>query len=269
MTPSGRERLRRLPTAYKFVALVLHRLLRTLTKRDWHGSENLPDLGGCIVTPNHVSYFDPFVSALYLYDNGRPPFYLGKEAVFRIPVLGRLLAATGQIPVYRESGRAVDAFRSGVSAIGEGRTVVVYVEGSLTRDPDLWPMKGKTGAARLALQTRAPVIPLAQWGPQEVMPTYQSRLRVFPRKTMHVLAGPPVDLSDLYDRPADMATVREATDRIMAALTAALEVLRGETAPAVRFDPAAAGLATTGNFKKAARRRGPRWLPRRSGGGRR
>jgi len=250
VTPAGRERMRRLPTAYKFVAWLLHRPLRTLTARDWHGMDNLPDEGGCVVAPNHVSYFDPFVSALYLYDNARPPFYLGKEAVFRIPVLGRLLAAAGQIPVYRGGGRAADAYRAAVAAVGAGKSVVVYPEGTLTRDPGLWPMKGKSGAARIALQTRCPVIPLAQWGPQEVMPTYRGRLRLVPRKTMHVLACPPVDLADLYDRPIDAVTVREATDRIMAALTAGLEILRGETAPALRFDPAKAGLPETGNYTK-------------------
>lgn len=247
---AARERKRRLPAAYKFVALLLHRLLRIATKRDWHGMEHLPDEGGCVVAPDHLSYVDPFVSALYLYDNGRPPFYLGKEAVFRIPVFGRLLKGAGQIPVYRGSGLAANAYRAAVAAIGAGKTVVVYPEGTLTRDPSQWPMTGKTGAARIALETRCPVIPLAQWGPQEVLGTYQKKVHLLPRKTMHVLAGPPVELADLYGKPIDAALLREATTRIMDALTAQLEILRGETAPAERFDPRAKGVSEFGHPDK-------------------
>ncbi|HEX7806866.1 MAG TPA: lysophospholipid acyltransferase family protein, partial [Cellulomonas sp.] len=109
-------------------------------------------------------------------------------------------------------------------------------EGTLTRDPDLWPMVGKTGVARLALMTRAPVIPVAQWGPQDILGRYSKVLKPFPRKKVSVVAGPPVVLDDLYDRPLDTATLREATERVMAAITVILEDLRGEPAPEVRFD---------------------------------
>ena len=240
----------RLPTAYRVIATLLRPVLRVITKRDWHGMENLPAAGGCVVTPNHLSYFDPFVTALYLYDSGHPPYYLGKEAVFRIPVLGRLLRRADQIPVYRGTGQAADAFRAAVAAVQSGKTVVVYPEGTLTRDPGSWPMTGKTGAARIALQTRAPVIPLAMWGPQEVLGTYQKKLRLWPRKTMHVHAGPPVKLADLYDRPLDASLLREATDRIMDAITAQVEVPGGERAPAVRFDSRTMGVPETGNPNK-------------------
>jgi 1-acyl-sn-glycerol-3-phosphate acyltransferase len=240
----------KLPWAYRFVASWLQPLLWVLTKRDWHGIEHLPRDRGFVAVPNHISYYDPMVTALFLYHSGTPPFYLGKEAVFRIPVLGRLIRAAGQIPVYRGSGLAAQAYRDALTAVRAGRAVVVYPEGTLTRDPDLWPMRGKTGAARIALETRCPVIPVAQWGAQEVIGNYQKGLHLLPRKTMHVLAGPPVELSDLFDRPIDAALLREATDRIMAALTANLEVLRGQSAPPVRFDPRAQGIAETGNFRK-------------------
>ena len=66
----------------------------------------------------------------------------------------------------------------------------IYPEGTITKDPDLWPMIGKTGAARVALETGCPVIPIAQWGPQEILAPYSKRLRLLPPKTVHVLAGP-------------------------------------------------------------------------------
>ncbi len=244
----GKNRLR---PAYYAVSLWLHPLLWVLTKRDWHGVERLPRGQGFIAAPNHISYYDPMVTALFLYHNDFPPFYLGKEALFRIPVLGWLLRASGQIPVYRNSGQASQAYRDAVAAVRAGRAVVVYPEGTLTRDPDLWPMRGKTGAARIALETKCPVIPIAQWGAQWVIGHYEKRLHVFPRRTVHVLAGPPVDLADLYDRPIDADLLRDATERIMAGITAQLEVLRGQPAPAVRFDPKRHGIAETGNYRDA------------------
>jgi len=244
---------RRLPFAYRFVVALLRPVLMVLTKRDWRGVENLPTSGGFVVTPNHLSHVDPLVFAHFLVDNERPPFFLGKEGVFRVPVVGAILRGAEQIPVYRNTGKAADAFRAAVAAIEEGKCVGVYPEGTLTRDPDLWPMVGKTGAARIALATRCPVIPVAQWGPQALLEPYAKRPKLFPRKTMHVTAGPPVDLSDLYDRPLTGALLREATDRIMAAITAQLEQIRGEQAPTERFDSRKHGLPSTGNFHRAPR----------------
>lgn len=247
MSPSGRHPL---PFAYRLAVAIVRPLMLLLTKRDWRGWEHFPASGGFVVAPNHVSHVDPLAFAHYLYDSGHPPFFLGKEAVFRVPVVGAILRGAQQIPVYRNTGRAADAFRAAVEAVESGKCVGVYPEGTLTRDPGLWPMVGKTGAARIALTTRCPVIPVAQWGPHEILAPYSKRPHLFPRKTMHVLAGPPVDLSDLHDHPLDAAVLREATARIMAAITALLVELRGEPAPAERFDSRKHGLPETGNFHK-------------------
>ena len=215
----------------------------TLTKRDWRGTENLraeilPDGSQqpIVVCPNHISWFDPLESAHFLYDSGRPPRFLGKESVFRVPIAGRIITGAGQIPVYRETKDAASSVRAAVAAIEQGECVVVYPEGTITRDPGLWPMTGKTGAARIALMTGAPVIPVAQWGAQQVIGPYRKEFRILPRKVMRVTAGPPVDLDDLRGRALDSATLREATVRIVAAITALLEEIRGEAAPAERFD---------------------------------
>lgn len=251
MTPSGR---RALPFAYRLAVAILRPLLMVLTRRDWRGAEHFPTSGGFVVTPNHISHVDPLAFAHFMHDTGRPAFFLGKDSVFRVPVVGAILRGAQQIPVYRNTGRAVDAYRAAVAAVQEGKCVGVYPEATLTRDPGLWPMVGKTGAARIALATRCPVIPVAQWGPQELLPPYSKKVHLFPRKTMHMLAGPPVDLSDLYDRPQNAEVLREATARIMAAITTQLEQLRGEQAPATRFDARAQGLPPTGNFHKKGER---------------
>ena len=253
----------RLPLAYRFAAALLRPILMLLTKRDWRGTEHLPKEGGFVVSPNHVSYVDPLTFAHFMYDSGRAASFLGKSEIFAIPVVGWILHKAGQIPVYRGSAAAADSYRAAVAAVRVGKAVGIFPEGTITRDPDLWPMRGKTGAARVALETRCPLIPVAQWGPQEILSPYGHRPQLFPRKTMHVVAGPPVDLSDLYDRPLDTPTLRIATDRLMDRITELLEQIRGEHAQHERFDPRKHGVPEIGNPMKHEEIGRPR--PKRTG----
>lgn len=237
---------------YGLAVLLLRRPLAILADRDWHGGENIPATGGVILCPNHVSYLDPLTFAHFVHDNGRLPRFLAKESLWGVPGLSHVLDGTDQIPVYRESHNAVSAFSAAVDAVRAGKAVAIYPEATITRDPDLWPMAGKTGAARVALATGAPVIPIAQWGPQDLLAPYAKRLRVFPRRTVHVHAGPPVDLSDLDGTELNAEVLREATDRILDAIAALLEQIRGEQAPATRFDPRTSALPRTGNPRRTA-----------------
>lgn len=237
--PSGKER----GAAYMTAVVLLRPWLMAFTRRDWRGMENLDasvrsdgTQQGIVVAANHISYFDPLQCAHYLYDNGRLPRFLGKHEVFEIPVIGSIITGAGQIPVYRETQDAANAIRAAVEGVNKGECVVIYPEGTISRDPELWPMTGKTGAARIALMTGAPLIPLAQWGAQEVVRPYAKELRLFPPKTLKVLAGPPIDLDDLRHRPIDAQVLDIATDRLMVAITAQLEVLRGAKAPVERYD---------------------------------
>jgi 1-acyl-sn-glycerol-3-phosphate acyltransferase len=230
---------------YRLVAHTLRPILMATTRRVWGGTQHLPGVGvGVVVAPNHISYTDPLTLAHFLWDNGRAPRYLAKESLFRVPVLGKIIAACGQIPVYRASRDATRAYRDAVAAVRAGECVGIYPEGTITKDPDLWPMNGKTGAARVALETGCPVIPIAQWGPQEILAPNSKRLRLLPPKTVRVLAGPPVDLADLRAQPVTPEVLRTASDRIVEAITAQLAQLRGELPPATRFDPALSDRAT-------------------------
>jgi 1-acyl-sn-glycerol-3-phosphate acyltransferase len=230
---------------YRLVAHTLRPILMATTRRVWGGTQHLPGVGvGVVVAPNHISYTDPLTLAHFLWDNGRAPRYLAKESLFRVPVLGKIIVACGQIPVYRASRDATRAYRDAVAAVRAGECVGIYPEGTITKDPDLWPMNGKTGAARVALETGCPVIPIAQWGPQEILAPYSKRLRLLPPKTVRVLAGPPVDLADLRAQPVTPEVLRTASDRIVEAITAQLAQLRGELPPATRFDPALSDRAT-------------------------
>jgi 1-acyl-sn-glycerol-3-phosphate acyltransferase len=222
-----------------------------LTKRDWVGTERIPKEGGVVIAGNHISHLDPLTFAHVLVDNGRLPRYLGKAEVFKVPVVGTIITSTGQIPVHRLTTDASAAFAAAVQGIHDGKAIVVYPEGTISRDPDLWPMVGKTGAARIALTSGAQVIPIAQWGANEILFPYAKRPHFFPRKTLHARVGDPVDLDDLREQPITPALLHQATDRIMDALTRELEIIRGAKAPAERFDPKKHGVAQIGNpYKK-------------------
>ncbi len=202
---------------------------------------------------NHISHLDPMTLGLFLYDHGRLVRYLTKEALFRTPVLKYIVKDAKQIPVTRMSEDAASAFEAAVEAVEEGECIGIYPEGTITKDPDGWPMRGKTGAARIALATGCPVIPVGQWGVQELLPAYSLRPHPFPRKTTSYKVGDPVDLADLMGQPISSEVLHEATDRIMAAITELVEELRGEKAPAVRFDPKESGVTEIGNPHKSKR----------------
>jgi 1-acyl-sn-glycerol-3-phosphate acyltransferase len=239
---------------FKFGAAVLRPILNLLTKKDWRGAEKLPKTGAAIVVCNHLSDVDPLTFTHFLYNNGRAPRYLGKESVFKVPIIGRVIRGAGQIPVSRESKDAVKGLEHAIAVLKAGHLLGVYPEGTLTRDESLWPMKAKTGVARLALITGAPIYPCASWGPEKVLPPYSKKLRMFPRTKISILMGDPVDLSKWKGRADDQEAIEEAADLIMDRITELLETLRGEKAPAVRFDPKKSDLPRIGNYKKAQRK---------------
>jgi 1-acyl-sn-glycerol-3-phosphate acyltransferase len=207
-----------------------------MCRYEWRGGENLPTSGGFIAAANHVTELDALTFVHYLFDHGYEPRVMAKKSLFTTPVVGGAMRATKMIPVERGSAAAAASLERAGEELGDGACVAILPEGTLTRDPDLWPMEPKTGLARVALVTKLPVVPVAQWGVTEILPRYGKWPRLFPRKRVQVAAGPPVDLSDLYDRPIDSATLREVMNRVMDAITAQLAELRDEEPPAQRFD---------------------------------
>ena len=238
---------------FKFGAGVLIPILSAITKRDWRGMENIPQSGPVIVVSNHISYADPLVFSQFLYQNGRAPRFLGKASVFRIPIIGKIIAGSGQIPVERESENARFALQHAIAFLRAGHCLGVYPEGTLTRDENFWPMRAKTGIARLAIITQVPVIPCAQYGAQEVLPRYGKLPRFWRRTKVSVWAGKPLEFSRWKGKEEDPQALKEATEYVMSALTRLLEQIRGESAPAEIFDPHNSELPRTGNYKKAKR----------------
>jgi len=176
------------------------------------------------------------------------PRFLAKASLFRIPVFGAILRASNQVPVERAgSARAADPLAAARQITEHGLAVIVYPEGTLTREPGLWPMRGKLGAVRMALEADIPIIPIAHWGTQQVLPRY-GRLSLFPRKKIAVKYGDAVDISAFRDLPRTTKNLAEATELVMDAITVLLEDLRGETAPAERWDPSVKHQSETGHF---------------------
>jgi 1-acyl-sn-glycerol-3-phosphate acyltransferase len=204
-----------------------------LFKRRWRNIEAIPAEGPVIVAANHVSYVDPVILTYFVWEAARVPRYLAKVSLFKIPVVGWVIAKAGQIPVERGSRDAASSLDAAAAALRAGELVVVYPEGTVTRDPDFWPMSAKTGLARLALLVpEAKVIPVGQWGAQYAVDVYHKRYRPFPRKTVTVSAGAPVDLAKYAGAPPTTQVLREITNVIMVAVRDQVAEIRGESAPA-------------------------------------
>lgn len=242
-------------SAFTVAVAILKPLLWTFTRPTWIDCTRIPAEGGAVIVANHVSHADPVTFAHVVWDHGRLPRFLAKAVLFEVFFVGWVLRSSGQIPVYRLTTDAAQAFRAAVAAVEKGQVVIVYPEGTLTRDPQMWPMRGRTGAARIALAADVPVIPVAQWGAQDLLPPYTKRPRLLPPRKVYAKAGDPVDLDDLRGQPITHDVLVEATERIMAAITEQLEHIRGEQAPAVRFDPRTSGLRQIGNPHGDDRRR--------------
>lgn len=209
----------------------------------------VPAEGAFVLSPNHFSEIDPIIIGRVMYKLGRMPRFMTKASLFKIPVAGWFLRTAGQIPVERTGViRGQDPITAARKIANDGHALVIYPEGSLTRDPDLWPMRGKTGAVRMALLAGIPLIPAAHWGTQLVMPRYGKGISLFPRKTVTVKFGDPVDLTEFAGKGLDPTTLHAATAKLMAAITALLEDLRAEKAPGIAWDPAKNNQSETGRF---------------------
>jgi 1-acyl-sn-glycerol-3-phosphate acyltransferase len=208
--------------------------------------QRIPVRGPVLLVANHVSILDPIACGLMVFNAGRWPHFLAKEAVFK-GFAGTLLRGAGQIPVKRYTRDAHDALAAARADLGAGNLVVIYPEGSVTRDPDWWPMQPSTGAARLALTTDAVVVPVAQWGPQEVHDYHRKKLRLRLRARAEYLVGEPVDLEAQRDqlragRPLTAELLRETSDLMMSRVRDQLAELRNQPAPLAFAPRPSAGL---------------------------
>lgn len=239
------------PSLFWALAAIIVPAMGYLARIEIRGAEKLPRRGAFVLAPNHYSELDPLIVAVAVWRLGRAPRFMAKESLFKVPVLGWILRKTGMVPVARASSAsaASQTMKQSQRLVQYDRGVIVYPEGTLTRDPALWPMRGKSGAVRLALAGDIPLIPMAQWGTQQIMGRYQKSVSLWPpRKRVQVVIGDPVDVSDLKGRANDQSALNEATTRLMNAITSLLEQIRDEQAPAERWNPADHGQKETGRL---------------------
>lgn len=235
--------------AFRLIAFFLAPLLRLFFNIKTEGQENLPS-GGYVLVGNHLSYLDPLAFAYSVYIHmKRVPHYLAKESLFRVPVLKQVLPKVGQIPVYRTGNSNEDALRAAKDLLRAGQVVVVFPEGTLTRDPELWPMRGKHGAVRMAAELGLPIVPAAHWGVDKVMGNYDKKFKPNPFHLVRVKIGEPLYFSELGASPS-ASQLNEATEKVMNQIAKLVGELRGATPPATRWDPTAHNQDEIGNFRK-------------------
>ena len=219
-------------SGWRTVWAVLYYPISGLVKVRYRHIDRIPQQGGMIIVVNHVSHIDPFLVSKFILDAARVPRFLAKDSIFDVPVVGAAMRAMGHIPVKRGTATAAQSLAGAVNFLRGGGVIVLHPEGTVTRDPDGWPMAGKTGAARLAtLVPEVPVIPIAQWGVQDQFDLYRKKVKLIPRP-IHVLSvGEPIDLSKWHGVDVTPAVLHEISDVIMKRLREDVAELRSLPAP--------------------------------------
>ncbi|WP_024876654.1 lysophospholipid acyltransferase family protein [Saccharomonospora piscinae] len=209
-------------------AAVMFYPLTWMARSVYRHADRIPRHGPALLVMNHVSHLDPAVDAVFVHRNKRVPRFMAKASLFRIPGFGKILGGSGGIPVYRGSGEAGDSLRAAHQTLRDGKIVLIYPEGTITKDPEGWPKRAYTGVARLALENDVPVIPIARWGTQDIWNGYTKKFRPLPRKTVVHSVGEPVDLSAYRDKERSQVVLREVTELLMERVQDQLVEVRGQ-----------------------------------------
>lgn len=239
------------PFVMRMVAYLLGPLLHLLFRIEVKGKEKLPPKGAYILVFNHVTHLDPLVVAYATFFGlKRGPHFLAKGGLFTVPILGPLLIAAGQVPVYRTGRRNVEPMEAAYKFLDAGHVITIFPEGTLTREPNGWPMRGKTGSVRMAIEAGVPIYSVGQWGSEVVLPTYTSKLRPKPWHKVRVQVGEEINLDKYRGHKLSNEELKEATKVVMQAITKQVELLRNAKAPEVLYDPSEHGQSQFGNFNK-------------------
>ncbi|MGW0892258.1 lysophospholipid acyltransferase family protein [Saccharopolyspora sp. NPDC002578] len=225
----------------RLAAVVFYPLTALLSRVRVHGLENIPATGPALLVLNHVSHLDPLYDAVTVHRAARVPRFMAKNTLWNVPVLRNVLNGVEQIPVFRQTADARKSLEAAHDALEAGKIVIIYPDGTVTKDPEGWPMSPKPGVARLAVEHDVPIVPAARWGTRDVYDHYEKKFRPFPRKTVHVRIGEPLDLSEYRDAPADAPVLRTVSELAMSRVRELLGDIREQQPP--------------GEFYSAARRR--------------
>lgn len=202
--------------AYAFVVWTVRPLFRLIFRWRITGLQRIPRTGAAIFACNHISYLDPLAQGYALVRRRKRIRFFAKAELWKNPFLRLILRNANQIPVERGSGEA-GPVEGAMKALARGDGVVIYPEATITTNPDLSPMRGKTGVARVAIASGAPVVPVAVWGTHWVSPKGRVKSRR-PWRKIFVTIGDPMRFGDLRGKEEDPDTLRDVTDRIMSEL---------------------------------------------------
>lgn len=222
-----------------FCQVVMYPMSFLLGRKKTSGRENVEIEGGYLLVANHISHLDPLYDSVAVRKSGRVPRFMAKASLWKVPVLGQALAGSEQIPVERGgAGAGQQALELAIKALENGKVVLIYPEGTVTRDPGHWPMKPRPGIGSLALAGDFPVIPVAHWGSHQVYASYVEgrRFKPLPRKDVYTVFGEPIDLTELRSRPVDARSIRDASLLIMTVVRDMVAEIRGETPPVEFYD---------------------------------
>jgi 1-acyl-sn-glycerol-3-phosphate acyltransferase len=192
---------------------VLGPLLRVLFRPWVRGIENIPTNGPVILASNHLSFSDSIFLPL---QSRRPVVFLAKSEYFTGKGLKGALTrwffkSTGQLPIDRSGGKASEAsLNTGLKVLSQGQVLGIYPEG--TRSPDGRLYRGRTGIARMVLESKAPIIPVAMIDTEKVQPIGKRLPRI---RRIGIVVGTPLDFSRFDGMEGDRIVLRAVTDEIM------------------------------------------------------
>lgn len=218
--------------------IVFYPVTMLLSRVRVSGTDRIPAEGAAILVLNHVSHLDPVYDAVTVHRAARLPRFLAKNTLWNVPGLSSVLVAIEQIPVFRGTTDAQKSLQEAHNALEEGKVLLIYPDGTITKDPDGWPMTPKVGVARLALDHDVPVIPVARWGTREIYDHYAKRFRPFPRKQVTYRFGEPIDMSAHRGKEHDSKVLREVAELSMSRVRGLLGDIRSEQPPAGFYSPA-------------------------------
>lgn len=224
---------------FAFARNVLVPFLWTCFSWRFWGLDRIPRRGPAIIAGNHVSYFDPLCHAYMIDRAGRRMRFFAKAELWKNWFLRWVLKGAGQIPVERGTGER-GPVEGALDALERGDIVVIYPEATVTTNLDLTPMRGKTGVARVAIASGAPVIPIAVWGSHWVKPKRRKAVHKW-RRLIMLKAGEPMSFGHLRGKESDPEVLRDVTDRIVAELDRLVRELhkvypQGAAVPELRED---------------------------------
>ena len=231
--PKGTSRL------LKGVDVVFRASCRTYA---W-GLDNIPETGPFITAATHVTMFDVFVPMASLFHMGRRPRYMAKAEMAHWPLIGKWFQIVGMQPVQRRSGKARAIEETSVEILTSGRPLTVWPEGTVTRDPQNWPMSMKNGVGVIALEAsrrlgyQVPLFCAVTWGAASINHWWP-----WPRKNVVMCYDAQLDYADLLvdseswgdEPPVELAD--ELTRRVRVRMTQVMAEIRGERAPSGYWD---------------------------------